>query len=334
MKTFIIAEVGQAHDGSLGILHSYIDTLSQAGVDAVKFQIHIAEAESSEYEPFRVKFSYEDNSRYDYWKRMEFSLDQWHEIKKHCDDVGVEFVCSPFSNMSVDWLIDLNVQKYKIGSGEVGNFLMLEKIAKTGKEIILSSGMSSFNELDETINFLKKFDNKVSILQCTTKYPTDSKDIGLNVIEELRNRYNIEVGLSDHSGVIYPSLAAVSLGAKILEFHAVFDKNMFGPDSNSSLTISEITQLVEGVRFIEESLENKIDKSDTSKFKNLKDIFEKSLAINKNMKSGEVITFDDLEAKKPSNKGIPVKIFSQVIGKKLKNNLKKWDFLKEGGIGE
>ena len=334
MKTFILAEVGQAHDGSLGILHSYIDTLSQAGVDAVKFQMHIAEAESSEYEPFRVKFSYEDNSRYDYWKRMEFSLDQWHEIKRHCDDVGVEFVCSPFSNMSVDWLIDLNVQKYKIGSGEVGNFLMLEKIAKTGKEIILSSGMSSFNELDETINFLKKFDNKISILQCTTKYPTDSKDIGLNVIEELRNRYNIEVGLSDHSGVIYPSLAAVSLGAKILEFHAVFDKNMFGPDSNSSLTISEITQLVEGVRFIEESLENKIDKSDTSKFKNLKDIFEKSLAINKNMKSGEVITFDDLEAKKPSNKGIPAKIFSQVIGKKLKNNIKKWDFLKEGDVGE
>jgi N,N'-diacetyllegionaminate synthase len=334
MKTFILAEVGQAHDGSLGILHSYIDTLSQAGVDAVKFQMHIAEAESSEYEPFRVKFSYEDNSRYDYWKRMEFSLEQWHEIKKHCDDVRVEFVCSPFSNMSVDWLIDLNVQKYKIGSGEVGNFLMLEKIAKTGKEIILSSGMSSFNELDETINFLKKFDNKISILQCTTKYPTDSKDIGLNVIKELRNRYNLEVGLSDHSGVIYPSLAAVSLGAQILEFHAVFDKNMFGPDSNSSLTMSEITQLVEGVRFIEESLGNKIDKSDTSKFKNLKDIFEKSLAINKNMKSGEVITFDDLEAKKPSNKGIPAKIFSQVIGKKLKNNIKKWDFLKEGDVGE
>ena len=334
MKTFILAEVGQAHDGSLGILHSYIDTLSQAGVDAVKFQMHIAEAESSEYEPFRVKFSYEDNSRYDYWKRMEFSLDQWHEIKKHCDDVGVEFVCSPFSNMSVDWLIDLNVQKYKIGSGEVGNFLMLEKIAKTGKEIILSSGMSNFNELDETINFLKKFDNKISILQCTTKYPTDSKDIGLNVIEELRNRYNIEVGLSDHSGAIYPSLAAVSLGAKILEFHAVFDKNMFGPDSNSSLTMSEIVQLVEGVRFIEESLKNKIDKSDASKFKNLKDIFEKSLAINKNMKSGEVITFDDLEAKKPSNKGIPAKTFSHVIGKKLKNNMEKWDFLKEEDVGE
>lgn len=334
MRTFIIAEIGQAHDGSLGVLHSYIDCLSRTGVDAVKFQMHIAEAESSEYEPFRVKFSYEDSSRYDYWKRMEFSLEQWHEIKKHCEDAGVEFLCSPFSNMSVDWLIDLNVQKYKIGSGEVGNFLMLEKIAKTGKEIILSTGMSSFDEVDETINFLKQFDNKISILQCTTKYPTGSKDIGLNVLEELRNRYKLDVGFSDHSGVIYPSLAAVSLGAKILEFHAIFDKNMFGPDSSSSLVMSEIKQLTKGVRFIEESLENKIDKSDNSKFKNLKDIFEKSLAINKNMKIGEVITFDDLEAKKPSNQGIPAKIVSHVIGKKLKNNIKKWDFLKERDLSE
>ena len=334
MKTFIIAEVGQAHDGSLGILHSYIDALSQTGVDAVKFQMHIAESESSEYEPFRVRFSYEDNSRYDYWKRMEFSLEQWHEIKKHCDDVGLEFICSPFSNMAVDWLIELNVQKYKVGSGEVGNFLMLEKIAKTGKEIILSSGMSSFLEIDETINFFKKFDNKISILQCTTKYPTKAKDIGLNVIEELRNRYKLEVGFSDHSGVIYPSLAAVSLGVTILEFHAVFDKKMFGPDSNSSLSMSQITHLVEGVRFIEESLESKIDKSGTTKFKNLKDIFEKSLAVNKNMKSGEVIAFDDLEAKKPSNQGIPAKKVSYVIGKKLKNNIKKWDFLKERDLSE
>ena len=334
MKTFIIAEVGQAHDGSLGILHSYIDALSQTGVDAVKFQMQIAEAESSEYEPFRVKFSYEDISRYDYWKRMEFSLEQWHEIKKHCDDVGLEFICSPFSNMAVDWLYELNVQKYKVGSGEVGNFLMLEKIAKTGKEIILSSGMSSFLEIDETINFLKKFDNKISILQCTSKYPTEAKDIGLNVIEELRNRYDLVVGFSDHSGVIYPSLAAVSLGAKILEFHAVFDKKMFGPDSNSSLSMSKITQLVEGVRFIEESLESKIDKSDTTKFKKLKDIFEKSLAVNKNMKSGEVIAFDDLEAKKPSNQGITAKKVSHVIGKKLKNNIKKWDFLIERDLSE
>ena len=331
-NVFIIAEIGQAHDGSLGILHSYIDALSATGIDAIKFQTHIAEAESSIYEPFRVRFSYEDNTRYDYWKRMEFTLKQWKGIKKHCDDVGLEFISSPFSNMAVDWLEEIGVQKYKIGSGEVSNFLMLEKIAKTKKDIILSSGMSSFFELDETINFLKQFDNKVSILQCTTMYPTGAKDIGLNVISELKNRYNLSVGLSDHSSTIYPSLSAVSLGAEIIEFHVVFDRNMFGPDSKSSLTINDIKQLVDGVRFIETSLNNKIDKSENSKFKELKNIFEKSLAVNRDMQIGDTITFDDLEAKKPFGYGISAKDYKSIIGKKLTKNLNKWDFLNKEDI--
>lgn len=333
-NTYIIAEIGQAHEGSLGILHSYIDALADTGVDAIKFQTHIAEAESSEYEPFRVKFSYEDDTRFEYWERMQFSFQQWKGIKKHCDDVGLEFISSPFSNMAVDWLEELGVKKYKIGSGEVTNYLMLEKIARTGKDIILSSGMSSFSELDETINFLKTFKNKVSILQCTTKYPTNAEDIGLNVLSELKERYNLTVGLSDHSSTIYPSLSAVSLGAEILEFHVVFDKNMFGPDSKSSLTINEVKQLVEGVRFIEKSLSNKIDKKDNSKFKELKNIFEKSLAINKNMNAGDVVTFDDLEAKKPFGYGISAKEYEKIIGKKLKKDMKKWDFLKEDDIHE
>jgi len=332
LKVFIIAEVAQAHEGSLGILHSYIDALAGTGVDAIKFQIHIAEAESSKHEPFRVKFSYEDSTRYDYWKRMEFTLDQWKEIKKHCDDVGLEFISSPFSNMAVDWLEEIGVQKYKIGSGEVSNFLMLEKIANTGKDIILSSGMSSFSELDETVKFLKQFNVKVSVLQCTTMYPTSAKDIGLNVIGELKDRYNLTVGLSDHSGTIYPSLSAVSLGAEIVEFHAVFDKNMFGPDSNSSLTIKEIRKLVAGVRFIKTSLNNKINKANSDRFKELKSIFEKSLAVNKDMKAGDIITFDDLESKKPLGYGILAKEYKSIIGKKLTKNLNKWEFLTKGDI--
>lgn len=334
MSVFIIAEIGQAHDGSLGILHSYIDALADTGVDAIKFQTHIAEAESSEYEPFRVKFSYEDDTRFDYWKRMEFTLDQWKDIKKHCDEVGLEFISSPFSNMAVDWLEEIGVDKYKIGSGEVSNFLMLEKIAKTGKDIILSSGMSSFNELDETIEFLNIFDNNLSVLQCTTKYPTDAKDIGLNILGEIKKRYKIPVGLSDHSSKIFPSLAAVSLGAEILEFHVVFDKLMFGPDSKSSLTINEVKQLVEGVRFIEDSLRNKVDKTDNSQFYELKKIFEKSLAVNRSMKIGEIISFNDLEAKKPAGLGISAKVYKKIIGKKVNRNLNKWDFLREEDIVE
>lgn len=330
MNTYIIAEIAQAHDGSLGILHSYIDALSNTGVDAIKFQTHIAKAESSEHEPFRVNFTYEDKTRYDYWKRMEFTLDQWKDIKKHCDDAGLEFISSPFSNMAVDWLEEIGVYRYKIGSGEINNFLILEKIAKTKKEIILSSGMSSYNELDECINFLKPFGNKISLLQCTTKYPTNAEDIGLNVIKELKNRYNIPIGLSDHSGEIYPSISAVTLGAQILEFHVVFDKMMFGPDSRSSLTIDQVKELVKGVRFTERSLASHIDKSNNSKFKELKTIFEKSLCINRNMCIGDIIKFEHLEAKKPSGYGIDTKYYKDIIGKKLTKNMKQWDFINKG----
>jgi N,N'-diacetyllegionaminate synthase len=334
LKVFIIAEVAQAHEGSLGILHSYIDALAKTGIDAIKFQTHIAEAESSEYEPFRIEFSYEDATRYDYWKRMEFTLEQWKGIKQHCDEVGLEFISSPFSNMAVDWLEEVGVQKYKIGSGEVNNFLMLEKIAKTGKDIILSSGMSSYKELDETIRFLKPYGGKLSILQCTTKYPTSAEDVGLNVISKLKEKYDFPIGLSDHSSTIYPSLSAVSMGAEILEFHVIFDKKMFGPDSKSSLTIDEVKQLAQGVRFIEKSLKNNIDKSDNSKFKELKNIFEKSLAINKDMEAGDIITFDDLEAKKPSGYGISAKEYKKVLGKSINKSMKKWNFLNKADIND
>ncbi|CAN0044541.1 unnamed protein product, partial [Chrysoparadoxa australica] len=184
-STYIIAEIGQAHDGSLGIAHSYIDALAATGVDAIKWQTHIAEAESSDLEPFRVNFSYEDKTRFDYWKRMEFTIDQWAGLKRHCDEKGVEFISSPFSNKAVDLLEEIGVARYKIGSGEVNNLLLLEKIAQTGKPIILSSGMSSFSELSETIKFLKPFGNQLSILQCTTAYPTKPEDWGLNVISDL-----------------------------------------------------------------------------------------------------------------------------------------------------
>ena len=329
MKPFIIAEIGQAHDGSLGILHSYIDSLANTGIDAIKFQTHIADAESSSKEPFRVNFSYVDKRRFDYWKRMEFSLSQWKDIKVHCEEKGLEFMSSPFSMAAVDLLEEVDVKKYKIGSGEVTNFLMLEKIAKTEKDIILSSGMSSFEELDNVFDFLKPFNNKLSILQCTTEFPSSSESLGLNVISELKERYKIPVGLSDHSGKIYASLAAASLGAEILEFHAVFDRRIFGPDSKSSLEIDEIKQLVEGVNYISSALTSPIDKTSNSKFVDLKRIFEKSLAVNKKKIRGEVIKFEDLEAKKPSGQGIAATNYKDVLGKKLLVDLDQWDFINE-----
>ena len=329
---YIIAEIGQAHEGSLGILYSYIDALASTGVDAVKFQMHIAEAESSEHEPFRVKFSLEDETRFDYWKRMGFSLEQWKGIKKHCDEAGLDFICSPFSNLAVDWLEEMGVEQYKIGSGEVNNFLLLEKIARTGKPVILSSGMSSYAELDQTVAFLKERKVDFSILQCTTAYPTQPVQYGLNVIQELKERYGVPVGFSDHSAKTATCIAAAALGASILEFHVVFDRQIFGPDSKSSLTIAETKDLVLAVRNIATALSNPIDKNNIAEFSTLKQIFEKSLAVNKDLSKNHVLTFEDLESKKPKGFGIDARRFQEVIGKSLNKNLKQWDFLNEGDL--
>lgn len=330
--TKIIAEVGQAHDGSLGAAHAYIDALAATGVDAVKFQTHIAEAESSEFESFRIKFSRQDATRFNYWKRMEFTPIQWQGLKAHCDQVGLEFISSPFSNAAVDLLEGIGVTCYKVGSGEVTNWLMLEKIAKTAKPIILSSGMSSFQELDQTVGFLKSFGNKLSILQCTTAYPTQPQQWGLNVLAELKNRYQLPIGFSDHSGTPHACYAAAALGAGLFEFHVVMDKRQFGPDTPASITIDQTKELVQGIKDIKTALSHPIDKSDNSSFQKLKDIFEKSLSINNDLPKGHIISFEDLEAKKPAGKGIPARLFKQVIGKELMRNLPKWSFLNEQDI--
>ncbi|WP_298556311.1 N-acetylneuraminate synthase family protein [uncultured Algibacter sp.] len=330
--SLIIAEIGQAHNGSIDSAHSYIDALAKTGVDAVKFQTHIADAESSIYEPFRIKFSDQDATRFDYWKRMEFSLNEWKDLKKHCDDVGLEFMSSPFSNAAVDLLEQVGVKRYKIGSGEVTNFLLLERISQTKKPVILSSGMSSFIELDAAVNFLKEKHIETSVLQCTTAYPTQPEEYGLNVITELKERYNIPVGFSDHSAKIETCVAAFALGAEILEFHAVLNRQVFGPDTTSSLTIQEIEVLVKALRNIEIANQFNIDKNDTSKFSELKVIFEKSLAVNKDLDKGHIIEFEDLEAKKPANKGMKASEFRRVIGTRLNRDMVQWEFLNNEDI--
>jgi len=329
---YLIAEIGQSHEGSLGMALSYIDALAETGVDAVKFQVHIAEAESSIYEPFRVEFSNQDKTRFDYWKRMQFTPEEWEILKGRCAEKKVEFLASPFSNKAVDLLEELGVKRYKIGSGEVNNFLLLEKIAKTGKPIILSSGMSSFAELDASIQFLKERKLSYSILQCTTAYPTQPENYGLNVISELKERYKVAVGYSDHSAKPETCIAATALGAEILEFHAVFSRKSFGPDVTSSLEIDEISKLVSSVRNISKALKNPIDKLDNKKYKQLKSIFEKSLAVNKELKKGHILRVEDLEAKKPKGYGIDASDFRKLIGKELKTDLTKWDFLTEASL--
>ena len=330
----IIIEIGLAHDGSLGAAHSYIDALANSGADAIKFQTHIADAESSDFEPFRVNFSKQDKTRQQYWKRTEFTIEQWVGLKKHCEDLNIEFISTPSSISAVELLEKLNVARFKVGSGDTSNLLLLKRLGKTQKPILLSSGMSSFDELETSIAFLRKFGNPLTIMQCTSKYPTDPKDWGLNIIQELKNRFELPVGFSDHSGTIYACLAAAVMGAEVFEFHVVFDKRQFGPDVSSSITIDQVKILTEGIKAIQTAMNNPLNKNNISQFEDLKNMFGKSLSVNKNKKVGEIIKFEDLESKKPSDYGIPANEFEKIIGKTLNKKLEKWSFINWDDLDE
>ena len=323
----IIAEIGLSHEGSLGSAHSYIDALASTGIDAIKFQTHIADAESSDFEPFRVNFSKQDETRQQYWKRTEFTIEQWMGLKKHCEDLNIEFISTPSSISAVELLEKLNVARFKVGSGDTSNLLLLKRLGKTRKPILLSSGMSSFDELETSIAFLREFGNPLIIMQCTSKYPTDPKDWGLNVIQELKNRFELPVGFSDHSGTIYACLAAAVMGAEVFEFHVVFDKRQFGPDVSSSITINQVKTLTDGIKTIQTAMNNPINKDNIHQFEDLKNMFGKSLSVNKYKKAGEIIKFEDLESKKPSEYGIPANEFEKIVGKTLNKKLEKWSFI-------
>tara|TARA_B100000427_G_scaffold74137_1_gene60181 strand:+ start:818 stop:1837 length:1020 start_codon:yes stop_codon:yes gene_type:complete len=330
-STFIIAEIAQAHDGSLGIAHSFIDAAKECGADAVKFQTHISEIESSSDEPFRIPFSYKDKTRQDYWKRTAFSNQEWHQLKNHCDDINIEFLSSPFSIAAIKLLESIGMKQYKIASGEISNNLLIDTIAKLKKPMILSSGLSTINDIQKCINRIEKYHKKYSVLQCTSEYPTLEKHIGLNVLHEFKETFNCPVGLSDHSGTPEPALAAVSLGATIIECHLTFDKAMFGPDAIASLNCKSFKKMVSSIRKIETYLNNPIDKTKSTNTK-LQTIFGKSITNNQALKKGTQIKASHLDTKKPANKGISCENYEKILGKTLNKDLKEFSFIQESDL--
>jgi N-acetylneuraminate synthase len=317
-RCLIVGEIAQAHDGSLGTAHAYIDAIAQTGADAVKFQTHIAAAESTQHEPWRIRFSPQDATRYDYWKRMEFTEEQWHGLARHARAHGMIFLSSAFSFEALELLERVGVSAWKAGAGEISNLPLLELMGRTGKPVILSSGMSNWDELDAAVNCVRKFDAPVAVLQCTTSYPCPPEKLGLNVMAQLRERYDCRVGLSDHSGTIYGGLAAAALGAKIIEVHVAFSRECFGPDVTASVTTTELRQLVEGVRFIEIALANPVDKVEMAEsLSGLRLTFGKSIVAAHDLSAGHSLTANDLALKKPGT-GIPAARFNEVTGRKLK----------------
>lgn len=319
----VIAEVAQSHEGSLGLAHAFIDAVASTGADGVKFQTHIAEAESTIDEPWRIKFSLQDETRFDYWKRMEFTEDQWRGLRKHAHKVGLSFLSSPFSLEAFELLNRVGVCAWKIASGEVNNFSLIEAMLATKLPVILSTGMSAIEEIDIVVSRIKGRTKGLTLLQCTTQYPCGPEQIGLNLIPFFRDRYECGVGLSDHSGTIFPGLAAAALGADMLEVHVTLSREMFGPDVAASVTVAELRQLVEGCRFIAGVLSNPVDKDAVAREKkDLKRIFGKNVVAANQLSEGTRLKAEHLVLKKAGG-GLGPDEMKDLIGRRLRRSIQK-----------
>lgn len=325
----IIAEVGSVHDGSLGNAMKLIEAAASCGVDAVKFQTHIAEAETLPDAPMPPYFKGEP--RFNYFKRTGFSLDEWHGLKEHCNNNNVEFISSPFSIEAVELLEQLGMATYKIPSGEITNLPLLERVAQTGKPVLMSSGMSPWDELDKAVETIQQHHNQIVVMQCTSEYPCPYEKVGLNVMTQMKHRYSLPVGLSDHTLTPYACFAAAALGAQVLEKHFTFSRQMYGSDAPHSLEPRELADLVQGVRAIESMLSSQVDKSDVSDFSEMKRIFEKSLVSLTDIPAGAELTSVVVGIKKPGT-GIPAARFNEVLGKKAARAIPAGRLLSEKDI--
>lgn len=328
----IIAEVGLSHDGSLGQAHAYIDAAADAGADAVKFQTHIASDESSPDEQFRVKVFPQDPTRYEYWERTAFTPDQWRGLKAHVEARGMEFLSSPFSTAAVRLLRGLGVRAWKIGSGETNNPLLLQEVAVGREPVLLSTGMSYRKEIDAVVQSLRDQGVPVAVLQCTSRYPCPPEELGLNLIPEFASRYGVPVGFSDHSGDTAAGIAAVALGARIVEVHITWHKQSFGPDVPASITIEQLAQLARGIRFVERALGRAVDKDETAgQLGDMRQLFTKGLVANESIAAAATIELRHLAARKPCQ-GIPAVEYGSVIGRTARHAIEKgsrigWDDL-------
>ena len=260
---------------------------------------------------------------------MEFNPEQWFELADHARQRGLIFISSPFSVEAVDLLEGIGMPCWKIASGETGNPFLLERILRTKKPILLSTGLSNWREIDTLVEKIKKEEVPLLVMQCTTQYPVQAERVGLNLIREIQTRYGIPAGLSDHSGRIYPGLAATVLGAAVVEVHVTLDRRMFGPDVPASLTPEELSQLAEGSKFLWTALQNPVSKQDLSTDQmELKTIFGKSLFLVRNLKHGEKIQEADLSARKPGD-GIPAYRIQEIKGKTVRHDIYAGNFLRE-----
>ena len=318
---YIIAEIGMNHDGSFGNALKHLQVAAECGVDAAKFQMHIAEAEMLPHAPAPSYF--QDESRWNYFNRTAFDDKQWKRLIREAKKLDLDFVISPFSEEAVRRCRRLSVSSVKIASGEVNNVFMLNAVKKSNMPVILSSGMSTVSELDYAVEMLSGNGQLKAVLQCSSKYPCMPEDVGLNVILTLKGKYpEVTIGLSDHTINNNASFAAVALGAKIIEKHFTLSKRAYGPDAKFSLEPDELKELVDGIRSIEKMISSEIDKDEVMQYNKMRKVFCKSIVARMDIKKGDKIVYSKLTAKKPGNGMLPSRL-PDILNKVARRNIRK-----------
>lgn len=325
MGVCIIAEAGVNHNGSIDIAKRMIDVAAEAGVDYIKFQTFKAEklvVEKAQQAEYQKKNTGKTESQLDMLKKLELTQDDFIELKEYCGEKKVGFISTPFDFESIDFLETLDMDLWKVPSGEVTNYPYLVKIAKTHRSVVMSTGMCDIDEIREAVKVLR--DNgcgELTLLHCNTMYPTPFEDVNLKAMETLKREFNVPVGYSDHTLGIEVPIAAVALGATVIEKHFTLDKNMEGPDHKASIDPVELKQMVSAVRNVEKALGDG-DKHVTDSERANKTVARKSIVAATDIKAGEVFTEVNLTVKRPGT-GISPMRWPEVLGRKADRDYKK-----------
>ena len=327
-RCFIIAEAGVNHNGDINIAKKLVDKAKEAGVDAIKFQTFRAEnlvtkeAPKAEYQ----KETTGDGSQFEMLKKLELSLEDHIILKKYCEEKGIMFISTPFDYESVDLLEKTDVSLYKVSSGDLTNLPLLSYIANKNKPIILSTGMANLGEVEEAVETISKAGNdRIILLHCTSNYPTAYEDVNLRAMLTMKEAFKLPVGYSDHTIGIEIPIAAVALGAKVIEKHFTLDRNMKGPDHRASIEPDELKIMVRSIRNIEKAMGDGIKRCNKSE-ENIRKVARKSIVAGRDISKDEVITINNISFKRPEF-GLKPKYVDLVVGKKARRNIKVNEFI-------
>ena len=323
-KVLIIAEAGVNHNGDLKLAKELIRVAAEAGADIVKFQTFQANAIASkvagraDYQKENMK---EDGSQIDMLKKLQLSEEDHLQLIEHCKENKIEFLSTAFDFPSIDLLVKMGITLWKIPSGEITNLPYLRKIGSLGQRVILSTGMADLGEIEDALDVLISAGTpleKITVLHCTTEYPTPLEDVNLKAMITIRESFKVNIGYSDHTPGIEIPIAAVALGANLIEKHFTLDKNLPGPDHKASLEPFELKEMVRTIRNIEKALGSGIKKPSNVEKKNIP-IVRKSIVASKSIQVGEILTLDNITVKRPGT-GISPMRWDEVVGKRANKN--------------